>query len=74
VICKDGGGDVQERYDRQIGFSFYRFANGDIMDYLQENHLATYGRSLGGGLCPVGFDRLESVHRQFMRKYLSVRP
>jgi hypothetical protein len=69
VICKDDKEDsVKKRYDEFINFNYYRFINGNVLDYLKRNFDTNLDRlKKSGGELGVPLNCLENVHNEFMK-------
>jgi hypothetical protein len=67
VICKDGSGDVQKRYNEFIRFNYFRFLNADTRDYLVGLSSVQYNTWRPGAGEWLIYDKLEEAHAQFMK-------
>ncbi len=71
VICRDPDGTVRKKYGEFIKLKYFRFADANITDYLQENHKQNYDGRLeapqGGG--ELVLNKLENAHEDFMESY-----
>lgn len=67
VICKDPYGDVKQRYDDFIEYSFYDFRNEDIFKYFEEI-VSVFSNEAGRNRDKVLWNQLEIAHERFMNE------
>ncbi len=77
VICLDKSGVVKKRYDEFIKFDFYRFRNGRVEDYLEQNfqyHINEFNKRIIPRRDDVAiYEYLEESHARFMERSESAR-
>ena len=67
VICLDPDGTVRARYDRFVNFKYYRFANADMVDYLQAVRVESKATN-EVNVKSLVFDAMEKAHSDFMKE------
>ena len=67
IICLDSDGSVKERYENFITFKYYRFANRNVIDYLQTNYKKYEKMGIKDPVTELPLDRLEDAHEEFFQ-------